>query len=334
MAQARLLADELLRPAAERVDLEGVPRSHLDALAAVGLMNVIELPAPVAREVAETLAGADASTWFVWTQHHTPVRTVERGTNTRLHAEVLPKLRSGELLAGVAFTHLRRPGPPAVSARPDGDGWVVDGDIAWLTSWQLADVFLIGAQAGDDVVWVLTSLAGRPEVTAEPLALAAMNGTATMRVRLDGLAVTADEVVVVEPVAGWRAADAARSADVSAAVLGTTFEAVRRLRERNDEAATAFADAVSSAASELRSAAYALIDDVAPGERVEERLRLRARAHALACRATEGLVAAGAGRSLLLDAPAQRLARVALFLLVQGQTAAVREATMRTLAEL
>ena len=59
---------------------------------------------------------------------------------------------------------------------------------------------------------------------------------------------------------------------------------------------------------------------------------LRAQAHLLAVRATTALVTVGAGRSMLLDSAAQRLARVALFLLVQGQTAAVREATLRELA--
>ena len=332
MAQARRLADDLLRPGAEKADVEGVPRSHLDALAAAGLMDMTDLPGPAAREVAELLAGADASTWFVWTQHHSPVRTLARTTNAPLRKRMLPRLTAGELLAGVAFTHLRRPGTPAVSARPDGDGWLIDGEIAWLTSWQLADVFLVGAQSGDDVVWLLSPLRGRPEVSATPLQLAAMNGTSTVRVRLDGLPVSPDEVVVVEPLASWRASDAARSADVSAAVFGVTTEAVRRLRERDDPAATALADAVHAEGERLRGAAYALMDDVEAGARLDERLHVRAQAHALACRATAGLVAAGAGRSMLLDSAAQRLARVALFLLVQGQTAAVREATLRALA--
>ena len=71
---AAALGETLLRPNAEKVDVAGVPRSHLDALAAAGLMDVVSLPASVQRQVAEELAAADASTWFVWTQHHTPVR--------------------------------------------------------------------------------------------------------------------------------------------------------------------------------------------------------------------------------------------------------------------
>ena len=335
VAAARELAGSLLRPSAERVDTDGVPRSHLDALADAGLMNAVDLPGPVAREVAELLAGADASTWFVWTQHHTPVRTVGRGTNVALRERLLPRLTSGTDLAGVAFTHLRRPGPPPVSARraDDGAGWVFDGEIAWLTSWELADLFCVGAQAGDDVVWALVELRGMAGVTAESLALAAMGGTSTMRVRLDQVRVSDEEVALVEPLASWRATDAARTVDVSAAVFGVTAEALRRLREREDQAATGVADAAEARLHELRTAAYALIDDVPAGERVEERLALRAQAHLLACRATTALVTLGAGRAMLLDAPAQRLARVALFLLVQGQTAAVREATLRALAD-
>ena len=333
---ARDLGDRLLRPDAERVDVEGVPRSHVDALAAAGLMNVADLPGPVSRAVAEELAAADASTWFVWTQHHSPVRTVMRGTNEAMRQTWLPRLTSGDALAGVAFTHLRRPGAPAVTARRDGDGWLVDGDIAWLTSWGLADVFLIGAQAEQsgsdvDVVWALVDLHGHREAIAEPLQLAAMNGTATVRLRLSGLRIDDSDVVVVDPLAQWRAEDAARTADVSAAVFGVTREAVRRLRERDEPAAREAAQAMDVQLHQLRSAAYALIDDVPPGERVEERLGIRAQAHALACRATAALVAAGAGRSMLLDAPAQRLARVALFLMVQGQTAPVRAATLAAL---
>src|SRR5206468_5727070 len=139
---ARRLADAVLRPRAEEADAKGMPRTHLVTLAGAGLLGVTapveyggsDQPVAVMREIVEVLAGADASTWFVWTQHHTPVRTVSRGTNAALRDRTLTRLLSGATLAGVAFTHLRRPGPPAVVARRDGDGWVLDGGIAWLTS--------------------------------------------------------------------------------------------------------------------------------------------------------------------------------------------------------
>jgi len=328
---ARRLGDELLRSQAERVDVEGVPRSHLDALAAAGLMAASDLPLPVMREVTEVLAAADASTWFVWTQHHTPVRTVGRGDNSDLRDRLLAPLLAGTTLAGVAYTHLRRPGPPAVTATPDGPGWRLDGDIAWLTSWQLADVFCVGAQHDDDVVWMLLALRDVDGVEAHPLGLAAMAGTSTVRVTLRDVRVSAADVALVEPLADWRAIDAAKTADVSPAVFGVTAEALRRLHERTDPVTDALADGLHEQLARLRAAAYSLADDSAAADRLDERLQLRAQAHLLAVRATTALVTVGAGRAMLLDSAAQRLARVALFLLVQGQTAAVREATLREL---
>lgn len=329
MTATRALCDELLRPSAERVDVEGVPRSHLDTLAAAGLMAAAELPLPVMREVTELLAAADASTWFVWTQHHTPVRTLSRGTNRELADRLVPALTAGRSLAGVAYTHLRRPGPPPLTVTPDGDAWRLDGEISWLTSWELADVFCVGAQHDDDVVWTLLPLRGLDGVRADPLALAAMAGTSTFRVRLDGVRVDSAAVALVEPLAEWRATDSARTADVSPAVFGVVAEALDRLRERRDPAVDDVMQAIHQKLARLRESAYSLADTDGS---IDERLTVRAEAHLLAIRATTALVTLGAGRSMLMDAAAQRLARVALFLLVQGQTEAVRQATLRELA--
>ncbi len=328
---ARRLADELLRPNAEAVENGGVPRAHLAALADVGLFGVTapaayggsDQPVAVIREIVEVLAGADASTWFVWTQHHTPVRTLVRGTNGALRDRWLPRLAAGTSLAGVAFTHLRRPGPPAVRARRSEGGWRIDGDLAWLTSWGLAEVFLVGAVVGDDLVWLLMPLATASGASATALDLVAMRGTSTVSVHLDDVFVADADVVLVEPVDEWRAADAERTADVSPAVFGVAGECVRRLAD--GDAAARFAAELD----ELRARAYALQDESGPRA---ERVAVRAQAHALALRASAALVAAGAGRSMLAGNPAQRLAREALFLLVQGQDAEVRAAQLSELS--
>src|SRR5205085_11752371 len=185
-----------------------VPRSHLRLLAGAGLYDLLDLAPAVAREVHETLAGACGVTSFVGEQHHTPVRLLAaaRGADDPL----VVRLRSGELLAGIAFAYLRRPDPPAVTARPrPGGGFVVDGEAPWVTSWGLADQFAVAARLEDDVLFfVLDGAVPRPGVDASPpLALAAMNASATVRLRFDGLAVAADDVISVQPLAHWRAAD-------------------------------------------------------------------------------------------------------------------------------
>lgn len=325
---ARRLADEVLRPQADEVELHGVPRTHLAALAGAGLFGVSapesyggsDQPVAVMREIVEVLAGADASTWFVWTQHHTPVRTLVRGSNEALRDRWLPRLAAGSALAGVAYTHLRRPGTPAVRAARANGGWQIDGDLAWLTSWGLADVFLVGAVAGDDVVWTLLPLTEMAGVTAQALDLVVMRGTSTVSVHLDDVLVDDADVVLVEALADWRATDAERTADVSPAVFGVTAECIRRLDDEHGFAIQL---------ADLRKHAYALQDESGPRA---ERIAVRAQAHALALRASAALVAAGAGRSMLAGNPAQRLAREALFLLVQGQDAEIRAAQISALS--
>jgi Acyl-CoA dehydrogenase, N-terminal domain len=330
---ARRLADELLRPQAEQVETRGVPLTHLAALAGAGLFGVAapeayggsDQPLATVREIVEVLAGSDASTWFVWTQHHTPVRTLARGTNDALREQWLPRLATGAALAGVAYTHLRRPGPPAVRATRADGGWRIDGDLAWLTSWGLAEVFLIGAIAGDEIVWFLVPLSKTSGVTAQQLDLIAMRGTSTVSVHLEDVFVADADVVLTEPLDEWRTADADRTADVSAAVFGVAAECARRIE------VTEVAAALSAELDEVRARAYRLQDEAGPRP---ERIAARAQAHALALRASAALVAAGAGRSMLATSPAQRLAREALFLLIQAQDADVRAAQLNVLAGL
>ena len=106
---------ELLAPAAEATDQAAVvPRSHLEALAGAGLMGLYRPPAAppaVVREVYETLAGACGVTFFVWVQHHAPVRMLAASANGGAATATLDELCAGGLLGGVAFAYLRRPGP-------------------------------------------------------------------------------------------------------------------------------------------------------------------------------------------------------------------------------
>ncbi len=69
-------------------------------------------------------------------------------------------------------------------------------------------------------------------------------------------------------------------------------------------------------------------------ERLDERLALRGQALELGVRASAALVAATGGSALALDAAPQRLAREALFHLVQAQTPPVRRATLTRMGDL
>ena len=334
---ARALARDVLIPQAEQVDVEGVRRETLDLLAAAGLLGLVgpaqwggaAAPAPVVREVVEVLGGADGATWFVSAQHTLPLLTLARSSNVALQERLLPGLCTGSLLSGVAIAHVRRPGPPAVTATRAEGGWRYDGAVAWMTGWGLCDVFLLGGLSADGEL-VLSMLDARDRTgltSSAPMGLAAMQATRTVSLTLDGLPVSDDDVVDVTDAARWLAGDAARSANVVPAVFGL----IDRITDLLEPRAPELTAALRAEKVRIRTAAYALMDDVPALEQVERRLELRAEAIELAVRAATSLVVAGGGGAMAVTSPAQRLLREAVFHTVQAQTAPVRAATLRYL---
>lgn len=347
VAAARDLADRLLRSDAELVDSAAVRRSTLDTLAAAGLYGLtapveaggLGQPPAVGREVAELLAGACGSTWFVWTQHSMPLAMLLHSGNEQLQGERLARMIAGKTQSGVAYAHLRRAGAPAVTATRSQGGWTLSGSVDWLTGWGLVDVFLVAAATDNgQVVFALVPAADSPGLTASgPLRLAAMQGTSTVRLTLDRLHVPDGDIVAVLPLEVWRADDALRTANAAPHLFGLHREIVRRLRDaaehRGDRTAARVADRLGEAGERTRTEAYRLIDEVPADERLEERLALRAASLDLAVRGSTALVTATGGRAMSADNSAQRLAREALFYLVQAQTPPVREATLRRIAD-
>jgi len=340
--RARRLADELLRPTAEQVDRTVVPRSHVDAWAREGLLGLAgpraygggQASPAVVREVVEVLAGASGVTWFVVAQHATPLASLAASPNEDLRQRRLGGLCSGDLLAGVAFAHLRRPGPPAVRATRVAGGWRLDGRVGWMTSWGICDVMLLAGRSADEVVLALVDAREGEGLTASaPLELAAMQASRTVTLDLDGFRVEEADVVEVADATTWLAADARRTANPAPHTFGLQRECVRRLAElasrRDDGTAAALAHALGQEGERLRRVAGTLLDDVPPEELVEDRLAVRASSLELVLRTATALVAATGGSAMSLDAAPQRLVREAVFQLVQAQTAPVREAVLQ-----
>ena len=328
-----------------------MPRGHLDALGRVGLLGLSappelggsDSPEPVRREVAEVVAGSCGTTWFCWVQHATPLAALLESDNEALRATWLRPLSSGEAVAGIAFAHLRRPDPPAVVATRGDGGWRFDGRLDWVTSWDVADVVMVAARGApphdDRIVFAFLEPAEAPGLAAgAPLALAAMGGTHTCPVTLDGLWVRDADVALLRDHDDWRRTDGWRTSNASPPAFGVTRAAVAELArlaaERGSRSGAELAASLAAECREVRREAYHLIDDVAPDEELDRRLTLRAHALELAGRSAAAVIAMRSGAGMLLTDPAQRWAREALFLLVQAQTPLVREATLRRLADL
>ncbi|MFI1363693.1 acyl-CoA dehydrogenase family protein [Streptomyces griseochromogenes] len=334
VTRARRLAAELLLPEAERVDQEGVPVSHIEAVKRSGLLGVVApvayggsgAPPAVLREIAEILAGACCSTWFVQTQHHTPVQTLTQ-SGLPVRERLLGPLSRGELLSGVAYAHLRSYPRVPVRVRRAGDGWRFDGTVPWYTGWGLNDVMLLaGTTDAGEVLFAFTEAREQPGLRASaPMRLAALTAARTVSLELDGLRVPEEAVALRAPYETWAPRDRARTLNATPAVFGVAEAALALLDEEP-------AAPLLARLADVRRRAYALADHPVPHERTEERLAVRAEAYDVLGAATTAAVVAGGGRAMALTSRAQRLAREGLFLLVQGQTAETRRAHLRALA--
>ncbi|MFF8946101.1 acyl-CoA dehydrogenase family protein [Streptomyces sp. NPDC014864] len=339
VTRARLLADGLLAPNAERVDQEGVPATHIEAVRRSGLLGLsapkeyggAAAPAAVARETAEILAGACCSTWFVQTQHHTPVKLLA-ASDRPVRERLLRPLASGELLAGIAFAHVRAFPRVPVRAVPERGGWRFDGTVPWYTGWGLNDVMLLAGVTDEaEVVFAFAEAREQPGLRpSPPMRLAALTAARTVSLRLDGLWLPGEAVVQRTPHERFEVLDRPRNTNASPAVFGVAYAALALLDGVPEAADTA--RALRGRLDDVRERAYALWDHPVPHARVEERLALKTRSYDLMRTATTAAIVAGGGRSLDLGSRAQRLAREGMFLLVQGQTAEVRRAHLGHLA--
>ncbi|WP_435282874.1 acyl-CoA dehydrogenase family protein [Streptomyces koelreuteriae] len=339
VTRARRLAHDLLVPDAERVDQEGVPASHIEAVKRSGLLGVgapkeyggAGASVGVARETAEILAGACCSTWFVQTQHYTPVKLLAT-YDSPVREKLLRPLATGELMAGIAFAHVRAFPRVPVRAVPERGGWRFEGTVPWFTGWGLNDVMLLaGVTETAEVVFVLAEAREHPGLApSAPMRLAALTAARTVSLELDGLWVPDDAVVLRVPQKEFALVDLPRAANASPAVFGVADAALDLVADTPDGQDPA--RSLRARLDDVRREAYALADHPVPHECVPERLAVKTRAYDLMRAATTAAVVAGGGRSMALDSRAQRLAREGMFLLVQGQTAEARRTHLGALA--
>lgn len=335
VSAAEAVAAEVLAPAATAVDrMALLPSSHLDALAEAGLMGLVgptafggsDCPGPVVRRVQRVIAGACGATFFTWVQHHAPVRYLATAPDSSAQRRWLRRLCTGQARGGIAFAYLRRPGPPAVRAEPDGDGWVLHGLAPWVTGWGLVDVIVVVAGAPDGRKVFAALPPETAGLAATPLDLVVLGSTGTVRLTLDGVRVGADELVDVWTADRWDATDRDAAARPSGAPFGIAATALAGLAATEPVRADHLARLVDDCSDRAESLLEGAVTDRDAWR--HELTAVRDRSIDLANRAAQAWVTASGGGAMDRTHPAQRLVREAAFYLVQAQTPTLRELTL------
>ncbi len=334
------LADEVLFPAAAEVDggtelsatnFAGLAELGLYGLVAARSVGGLGCPPAVVRAVLRRLASGCGATAFAFAQHHGTLGAVCSTDNQELQQRWQPALVKNDL-AGIGYAHVRRGGPPVLSAAPVGDGWVFNGSAPWVTSWGFASAFGIAAKSPDgDLVWALI-----PGHEVEGLQagsrfdLMVFGATQTVPLHFENYRVGVEDVLSVADGEAWTARDrflAARPSPLAAGI--------------GDRALVLLAEKEPGMAQELEPWWNAVADDAeAQSVQVDEgtadiELVAAARAELLSAvqRLTTAVVAACGGSAMEQRHPAQRLAREALFYVVQAQSADGRAASLRLLGK-
>jgi alkylation response protein AidB-like acyl-CoA dehydrogenase len=268
----------------------------------------------------ESLASACLTSCFILTQRDGAVRRIVASGNEELCHELLPPLAQGATFATVGLSQLttsRQHGRPVFTARQDGDAFVFDGTVPWVTGASQAEHIVIGAGLDDGRQALAVLPRDRPGVSVgPPLELLALEGSLTAEVRCEQVRLER-RWLLAGPVEKVMQGDrgGAGGLTTSSLALGLAAAAVSFLQREAQArpALAAGAERLAKTLHELREQMYRL---AAAGLAGDAATALRARANTLVVQATQAALIASKGTGFVRPHPAQRWVRQAMFFLV------------------
>jgi alkylation response protein AidB-like acyl-CoA dehydrogenase len=340
---ARAFLQDWVRPRASAIDQDlAALREALLELGRRGYLGLriprefggLELGSLDFRRFQEASARASGALAFVESQHQSSCGLVVRSPNAALRARLLPKLARGTESAAIAFSHLRRSGPPSLTAIAAPGGYRLDGHLPWVTGWGLFSHCVTAATLPDQrVLFAYHPLTESASLQpSKPLALAAMGVTQTVEVDVKALYIPEADIVEIHPATWIKENDRIAVALQSPLALGCAQASIDVLK---DEAAKKDRPAMIAAAASLerelesvREEAYKAMEENVDFERS---LRARSAAIEFAGRAAHAAVIAAAGAGAMAGHPAQRVYREALAFSVLALLPPIQDAALRRL---
>lgn len=284
----------------------------------------------------QALAGACLTTCFLLSQRDAACRRLRDGDNAELAQTLLPALARGERFITVGLSQLttsRQHVAPTFRAWHEGDDFLLDGAIPWVTGAAHAHDLLVGATLDDgrQVLFVLpTDLPGVR--VGPPLELAALRGSLTAEVHCERVRLPARQLLAGP---AERVLQAGRGGpgglETSALALGLTDAALTHL-EREAGPRPSLEPTAERLRRKWRHSRTELERLASGAGTAEEAALLRGRANLLALQASQAALTASKGTGFVRPHPAQRWARQALFFLVWSCPWPAASATLEQLA--
>jgi len=348
LSKLRLLADEVFRPNAEITD-QGTVLDQLSVnirllkdagyfgLGISKLYGGMEADEETRQEYTELMASACGVTAFTQQQLQSGGGFVSGSDNASLKKSLLPRMARGEVLCGIAFAHLRRPGPPVVTAEKVPGGYRINGEAPWLTGWSLMDSFILGVHVPENdrhLYLYVEADRSNPAISASPTAkLVCMNASDTVSVSFNNLFVSDDYRLYDRAAADMGRADLCGITGHVYQPLGCTRGSIAYLRSlaerRKRQDLLLIAEQFEREVDHCRKEAHSWNGSCADlPEYKEHALHARTSTILLAVRAAHATIAATGGSAHYMDQPPQRLMREAMFYTTAAQTRDVQAGTL------
>jgi len=308
-----------------KIALAGLENRSLLALRVPQKWGGADIPPEIFYEYQELTARYSGALSFLQTQHHSATAMIASSDNEMLKSRYLGAIAQKELRLGVGFSHLRRSGNPAVTATPAKDGYLLSGNVPWITGFGLFQKFIVAAVLPDNrAVFGVLPFANIDReygkiAVSEIMQLIAMNSTNTVTATLDNWLLHESEIIAVKPV-GWIAEN--DSKNILNFVPGT-FGCIRAGLDVISAAATSKdSPAIAAAYGKLEQKLDRLKQHFPQSQHSSkaEQLALRAEAIDLAVRCGHAAVVVSSGAANGTLHPAGRVYREALVYTVSGQT--------------
>lgn len=343
-AEAFLL--EQIRPRATKIDQDVSELLWaLDEMASRGLLGLrvpeshggLGVSDMAFRRFQETSARCSGALAFLQTQHQSACGFIATSGNETARNTFLAKMASGQIRCGIAFSQLRRPGPPMMTANRVEGGYVLNGTAPWITGWGIFDwCVFAGTIEGGESVWGVGELKESDSLAPSPvMRLASLEVAQTVSARLTNYFLPDDTIIHTRPPNWIHENDSLNLALQSPFALGCAQAGIDVMRAAYLRKPL---DGIARAASELqaeldrcREEAYGAMDERG---NLERSLRARAWAIELAGRCAHAAIVASSGHGNSMDSDAQRVYREALVFSVSAQTPAILEATLERLSGL
>jgi alkylation response protein AidB-like acyl-CoA dehydrogenase len=287
------------------------------------------------RAFQEEIARASGALAFLQTQHQSAVSLLGKHANEAIRAEYLPKMDSS-LCVGLGFSQLRRSGEPICKAQPTVGGYLLHGEVPWITGLGFFDEYIVGASLpdGQAVFGLVPFREVEGQILSKPMRLTAMEAATTVAGHLSNYFLP-EEKVAFKKAPGWiRANDAFNVTLQGHFAVGCAMAGIDIVLENARKKKLSFLENSAVALThELSILRQELVDSQSDfaEETLSKRLQLRGRVIELMMRCAHAAVVSSSGASNVKGHPAGRVLREAIVFSVSAQTGAIMEATMKLL---